>query len=151
MPPATEIGSSFNLFRHTLESKVFKNIKLNEKLQIPPVIRSNESNFLNESKCLKFFSVLFKVCYGLSCVSPPKRYVEVSAPMTSECVFIWKEGHSEQERLLTLGNEQEVVEGKVGRVTGWLGDRHWGGHLTGWALGVMLYVGKSHSNKKNIQ
>ena len=25
---------------------------------------------------------------------------------------------------------------------------HWGGHLMGWALGVMLYVGKLNSNKQ---
>ena len=31
---------------------------------------------------------------------------------------------------------------------GYLGDGHWGGHLAGWALGVMLYVGKLNSNKK---
>ena len=31
---------------------------------------------------------------------------------------------------------------------GWLGDGSLGGHLTGWALGVILYVGKSNSNKK---
>lgn len=31
---------------------------------------------------------------------------------------------------------------------GWLGDGHWGGHLTGWVLGVKLYVGKSNSNNK---
>ena len=30
----------------------------------------------------------------------------------------------------------------------WKGDGHWGGHLMGWALGVILYVGKSNSNKK---
>ena len=27
-------------------------------------------------------------------------------------------------------------------------DRHWGGHLTDWVLGVTLYVGKLDSNKK---
>ena len=45
----------------------------------------------------------------------------------------------EHERLLTLGNEQGVVETEVG-----------GG--MGWALGSILYVGKSNSNKiyKNI-
>ena len=31
---------------------------------------------------------------------------------------------------------------------GWLGDGHWGGHLTGWALGVILYVDKLSTNKK---
>ena len=54
---------------------------------------------------------------------------------------------SELERLLTLGNKQGVVEGEVGGGMGWLGDRHWRGHLMGWALGVMLYVGISNSNK----
>ena len=39
-------------------------------------------------------------------------------------------------------------EGKEDGVMGWLGDSHWGGHLMGWALGVMLYVGKFNSNKK---
>ena len=34
---------------------------------------------------------------------------------------------------------------------GWLGDRHWGGHLMGCALGVMLYVGKLNSNKKKFK
>ena len=58
---------------------------------------------------------------------------------------------TEHERLLTLGNEQGVVEREVGRGLGWLGDGHWGGHLAGWALGVMLYVGKLNSNKKNLK
>ena len=31
---------------------------------------------------------------------------------------------------------------------GWMGDRHWGGHLTEWTLGVILYVGKLNTNKK---
>ena len=39
---------------------------------------------------------------------------------------------------------------EVGGRMGWLGDGQWGGHLTGWALGVTLYIGKSNSNK-NIQ
>ena len=30
----------------------------------------------------------------------------------------------------------------------WLGDRYWREHLMGWALDVMLYVGKSNSNKQ---
>ena len=47
----------------------------------------------------------------------------------------------------TLGNELGVLEGDVG-VLGWLGDRHWGGHLTGWAPGVILHVGKLNTNKK---
>ena len=58
------------------------------------------------------------------------------------------ERETEHERLLTLGNEQGVVEGEVGGTMGWLGDRHWGGHLMGWALGIILYVGKSNSNDK---
>ena len=41
------------------------------------------------------------------------------------------ERETEHERLLTLGNEQGVVEREVGG--GWegLGDEHLGGHLTG--------------------
>ena len=31
---------------------------------------------------------------------------------------------------------------------GWMGDGHWGGHSMGWALGVILYVGKLNTNKK---
>ena len=58
------------------------------------------------------------------------------------------ERETEHEKLLSLGNEQGVVEREVGRGMGWLGDGHWGGHLMGWAQGVMLYVGKSNSNKK---
>ena len=54
----------------------------------------------------------------------------------------------EHESLLTLGKEQGVLEREVGGGLGWLGDGHWGGPWTGWALGVMLYVGKSNSNKK---
>ena len=49
---------------------------------------------------------------------------------------------TKHERHLTLGNEQGVKEGEVGGGLGWLGDGHWGGHLAGWALGGMLYVGK---------
>ena len=50
----------------------------------------------------------------------------------------------------TPNSEQGAVEEEVGRGMGWLGDRHWGGwhSRTGWALGVMLYVGKLNSNKK---
>ena len=55
------------------------------------------------------------------------------------------------ERLLILGNEQGLVEGEVGGGMGWLGDGHWAGHVTGWALRVMLYVGKSNSNKKKYK
>ena len=43
------------------------------------------------------------------------------------------------ERLLTLGNKQGVVKGEVGRDMGLLVDGHWGGHLTGWALGVICW------------
>ena len=56
------------------------------------------------------------------------------------------ETETENERLLTLGNE----EGEVGRGMGWLGDRHWGGHLMGWALGAILYVGKLNTNKNKF-
>ena len=55
---------------------------------------------------------------------------------------------TKHERHLTLGNEQGVVEREVGRGLRWLGDQHWGRHLAGWALGVMLYVGKLNSNKQ---
>ena len=41
--------------------------------------------------------------------------------------------------------------GGQGRELGWLGDGHWGGHLAGWALGVMLHVGKLNSNKKKLK
>ena len=37
-----------------------------------------------------------------------------------------------------------------GRVWGWLGDGHRDGELTGWALGVMLYVGKLNTNKNKF-
>ena len=62
--------------------------------------------------------------------------------------WVKSESVTKPERLLTLGNEQGIVEGEVGGGMGCLGDRHWGGHLTGWTLGVILYVGKSNSNKK---
>ena len=39
-------------------------------------------------------------------------------------------------------------EGEVGGGWGWLGDGHWGGHLTRWALGVILCVGKLNTNEK---
>ena len=55
---------------------------------------------------------------------------------------------TKHERHLTLGNEQGVVEREVGGGLRWLSDGHWGGHLAGWALGVMLYVGKLNSNLK---
>ena len=58
------------------------------------------------------------------------------------------ERETEHERLITLGNELGGVEGEVGGGWGWLGDGHWGGHLMGWALGVILYVGKLNTNKK---
>ena len=63
---------------------------------------------------------------------------------------VWEisERDTEHERHLTLGNEQGGVERQVGRGWGWLGDGHWGGHLMGWALGVILYVGKLKTNKK---
>ena len=55
---------------------------------------------------------------------------------------------TEHERLLTLGNVQDVVKAEV---------RGWGDWVTGteWSLGrmsmgVMLYVGISNSNKKYI-
>ena len=51
------------------------------------------------------------------------------------------------ERLLNLGNEQEVVGGEVDGGMGWLGDRHWGEHLTRWAWSAMLYVGNQPSIK----
>ena len=56
------------------------------------------------------------------------------------------ERETEHERLLTLGNELGVVEREVGRGWGWLGDGHWGGPLKGWALAVILYVGKLNTN-----
>ena len=55
---------------------------------------------------------------------------------------------TEHKRLLTLRNEQGVVEGEVGRGMRWLDDGHWRGHLMGWALGVIPCVDKSNSNKK---
>ena len=57
---------------------------------------------------------------------------------------------TKHKRLLTLGNEKGVVEGELSKGLGWLGDGHWGGPLTGWALGVILYVGKSNSNKNPV-
>ena len=61
----------------------------------------------------------------------------------------WEISEMETEhKLLTLGKELGVIEGEVAGGLGWMGDGHWGGHLTGWALGVMLYVGRSNSNKK---
>ena len=41
--------------------------------------------------------------------------------------------------IFSEGIEQGVVEGEAGRGFGWLGDRHWGGHLMGWALGVICW------------
>ena len=46
--------------------------------------------------------------------------------------------------------KQRVVEKEVWGV-GWLGDRHWEGHVMGWALGVTLYVGKSNFNKNKCK
>ena len=66
-----------------------------------------------------------------------RRWVKISVRVT------------QHDRHLTLQNEQGVVEGEVGGVLGWLGDGHWGEHLAGWALGVMLYAGKLNSNKNN--
>ena len=43
-----------------------------------------------------------------------------------------------------------MVEREVGRGWGWLGDGQWGGHLMGWALGVILYVGKLNTNKNKF-
>ena len=43
-----------------------------------------------------------------------------------------------------------MVERELGGGLGWVGDGHWGGHLTGWALGVYAIVGISNSNKKYI-
>ena len=55
---------------------------------------------------------------------------------------------TKHERHLTLGNDQGVVQGEAGRGLGWVGYGHWGSHLAGWALGVMVYVNKLNSNKK---
>ena len=54
------------------------------------------------------------------------------------------------EILLTLGKELGVVEGEEDGGCGWMFDGHWGGHLTGWAVGVILYVGQLNTNKKNL-
>ena len=57
------------------------------------------------------------------------------------------ERETEHERPLTLGKEQGVVEREMGAGRwGWLCDGHWGGHLMGWVLDVMVYVGKLNSN-----
>ena len=58
------------------------------------------------------------------------------------CVYIY----IQRKKLYT---KKKIRKGG-GRGCGWLGDGHWGGHLMGWALGAILYVGKSNSNK-NIQ
>ena len=60
----------------------------------------------------------------------------------------WKKLETEinHEGLPTLGNKQGVVEGDMGRGMGWLGNGHWGGHLMGWTLGVILYIGKLNLN-----
>ena len=42
------------------------------------------------------------------------------------------------------GKPTKVVEGEVG---GGMGDRHWGGHLMGWALAIILNAGKSNFYK----
>ena len=42
--------------------------------------------------------------------------------------------------------KQRVKEGEVGG-----GMEHWGGYLMGWALGIILYVGKLNLNLKNVQ
>ena len=45
------------------------------------------------------------------------------------------------------GKQIGVVEGQEVGGWGWLGGRHWGRHLMGWALGVILYVGKLNTIK----
>ena len=57
------------------------------------------------------------------------------------------ERETEHKRNRTLGNKLGVMEGEEGGGWGWMGDEHWGGHLMGWALGVILYVGKLNMNK----
>ena len=60
----------------------------------------------------------------------------------SECDRTWETPNS--------GKRTRASGRGGGQGDGWLGDRHWGGHLTGWALGVILYVDKLSSNKKII-
>ena len=58
------------------------------------------------------------------------------------------ERDTEHERLLSLGNE--VGGGGRGSGWGWLGDGHWVGHLSRWALGVIVYVGKVNTIKNKF-
>ena len=50
----------------------------------------------------------------------------------------WERGiwETNQKRLLSTENKLRV-DGGWGRVDGKMGDGHWGGHLLGWALGVV--------------
>ena len=43
--------------------------------------------------------------------------------------------------------KQRVAEGEVGGKMEWLHEGHWGGHLMGWALGVILCADKLNLNK----
>ena len=57
---------------------------------------------------------------------------------------------TEYERLLTLGNEQGVLEKELPGWLGWLDDVRWVGHLmwwAWWAMGDMLYVGNLNSSQ----
>ena len=83
--------------------------------------------------------------------NPPSRFPVQCKPYRKLCpktLRSWAEMKSKVE-CLTLGNELGVVEGEEGGGWRWMGDGHWGGHLMGWALGVILYVvGKLNTNKK---
>ena len=52
-----------------------------------------------------------------------------------------------RQNIKTPNSGKRTGGGGRGGGWGWVGDGHWGGHLTGWALGVILYVGKLNSNK----
>ena len=61
------------------------------------------------------------------------------------------ERESEHERLLTLGNELGVVKREVGGVGGGTGRQALRGHMMGWPLDVILYVGKLNTNKSKFK
>ena len=70
--------------------------------------------------------------------------------------FVWNciesENISEDDRTWEIPNSGKWTRGS-GKGCGWGVGGDWvtgteGGHLVGWALGVMLYVGKLNSNKK---
>ena len=113
---------------------------------LPPGFRS-----VSDLKALRFINFQHGAClvfshpFHLSLSS----FHFVFSSLWKKIIIQWK--YQEGDKTWETPNTGKWTRGSGkggGQGLEWLGNKHWGGHLTGWALCIVLYVGKLNSSKK---